>query len=186
MLSEATGWSCHGSSQTTMKIDMALFIVYRLYPLLTSEWGIIEAQFYVCCTVGYFTYSTRLPRTSIVTVAFLPAPDYLSSHVTYNWRLRGQLFLPEILLTGHLPVQFITCAHSLLWLCYPHPDPDQCSRLRLHHLPRRSAIHTTIIINRLTVQCLIWLIWYHYYCFSLVILTRNYFSNMCMHSFSIF
>ena len=58
---------------------------------------------------GYFTYRTRLPRTSIVTVALLPSSAYLSSHVTYNWRLRGQLFLPEILLTGH----FASTVHHL-------------------------------------------------------------------------
>ena len=49
------------------------------------------------------------PEQAFVTVAFLPAPDYLSSHVTYNWRLRGQLFLPEILLTGH----FASTVHHL-------------------------------------------------------------------------
>ena len=49
------------------------------------------------------------PESVLLQLAFLPSSAYLSSHVTYNWRLRGQLFLPEILLTGH----FASTVHHL-------------------------------------------------------------------------
>ena len=108
---------------------------------------------YVYCMVCYFTDRTRLPRSVLLQLALLPSSAYLSSHVTYTSVYEDDYSYLRSCWLATLPVQFITSAHSLLWLCCPHPDQDQCNRFTVTYLPRRSAIHTTIIINRLTVQC---------------------------------
>ena len=165
---------------------MALLIVYRLYPLLTSEWGSIEAQFYVCCTVWllYLPYTPTQNKycySGILAIICLPE---FSCHL--------QLETKRTTVPTWDPPDWPLCQYSSSPVHTAYFDcviriQTQISVAVYGYITCLDALPSTQPSSSIDLQfnAPIWLIWYHFIALSLFILTRDYFINMCMHSFSI-
>ena len=130
------------------------------------------SQFHVYCTVCYSTDRTRLPRSVLCTCHpynHLITSQYLATYSQY-------IISCTVLQNSYTQLTCLPVHHP------GGPTYLSCSQQPacLTIIPQPPLNITTSDYQQLSINSIILLL---YHLFNL---TRNYFSNMCMHSFSIY